>query len=324
MRTLSLIIGVAAALTITACGDNPTSPNDEEDTGLSDVPELPTPETAGGDVPSKSETLASIRPLETAFRPQLVRAMGSWHVSRRECEYQIFPIYDIVHGPWQQSWSGESWSNEIPEAPALPAFGHDLLLLNENGSPVSELAYQYVEPAPQFTYPGMEWDERWVQGTLEPLTELPHLRRDRWWELKQLGAGGGSFLLLIGESEGAIITTITSGSSKTETESFGRSISASVGASYGLLSASVEATLSESFSTSVTVYEERSETFEKRVRGKTGKTVQFMVWELVERYSFTDQDGEPFTDDLYEFDLPVLVRHGVATALQATEFDNDR
>ena len=41
---------------------------------------------------------------------------------------------------------------------------------------------------------------------------------------------------------------------------------------------------------------------------------------LTERYTFTDANGDPFTDASYELVLETLYRRGVATALQATEF----
>jgi hypothetical protein len=37
-----------------------------------------------------------------------------------------------------------------------------------------------------------------------------------------------------------------------------------------------------------------SETFAQTVYGEGGKTIQFMVWELVEIYSITDTDGNPY------------------------------
>ena len=79
-------------------------------------------------------------------------------------------------------------------------------------------------------------------------------------------------------------------------------------------------TLSQTFSTSVELSEDRSESFSRTVRGSPGKQTRFMVWILTERYTFTDEDGNSFTDPAYEFAPDDLFRRGVATALQAADF----
>jgi hypothetical protein len=82
----------------------------------------------------------------------------------------------------------------------------------------------------------------------------------------------------------------------------------------------VSGTLSESYSVSVKINQESSETFSRTVHGSNGKQTRFMVWILVERYTFTDAAGEPLIHPAYEFTPLELNRSGVATALQATEF----
>jgi hypothetical protein len=127
-------------------------------------------------------------------------------------------------------------------------------------------------------------------------------------------------MVLTPNTAASISTTYTTGTSTTETESFGNTISVSGGVEIGALSASVSETLSETYSTSVTITESTSDTFERSVRGVEGKTTRFMIWSLVERYSFTDADGAPISDASYELVPDELYRHGVATALQAVEF----
>ena len=93
------------------------------------------------------------------------------------------------------------------------------------------------------------------------------------------------------------------------------------GVDFGVLSATVSGTLSEVFSSSVTVSESRTETFSEGVTGKPGKVLQFIVWELVETYRFCDAEGNPVISENYVFGDPVLIRRGGAVALQSTEFD---
>ena len=155
----------------------------------------------------------------------------------------------------------------------------------------------------------------------EALSEVPHLRRDRFWLRQTLEGGAGNFLLLIGDTQGEVSSTYTSGSSVTETEEFGRSVTASAGLDLGALTLGVQATLSESFSTTVEVSEETSETFTKTVWGEEGKVKHFQVWELVEVYTITDAEGRPFTDPNYEFVTSRITLHGVAVSLVSTSFD---
>jgi len=113
---------------------------------------------------------------------------------------------------------------------------------------------------------------------------------------------------------------VHAGTSTTETETFAETVSASGGLDLGVLTANVSLALSQSFSTSVTIMEARTETFTKMVRGTAGKTVRFMAWESVERYTISDENGAPFSDPNLAVRTDTLYRRGVATALQATEF----
>jgi hypothetical protein len=169
------------------------------------------------------------------------------------------------------------------------------------------------------------WSRQAIQGRLSyegfELNSAPNLRRDRFWVRRPLEGGVGNFLLLIGDTQGEITTTYTSGSSTTETEEFGRTVTASAGLDFGKLSLGVEVSISRTFSTSVTVSSESSESFTKTVFGEDGKIVQFQVWELVERYTITDPAGEPFTDPAFAFEPVEFHIRGVAVALDATKFD---
>jgi hypothetical protein len=48
---------------------------------------------------------------------------------------------------------------------------------------------------------------------------------------------------------------------------------------------------------------------------------QFMVWELVETYSFSDAQGNEFTSENYVVSQESITLRGTSIALQSTEFD---
>lgn len=62
-----------------------------------------------------------------------------------------------------------------------------------------------------------------------------------------------------------------------------------------------------------------STTISQTVRGKTGVTRQFMIWQLVDTFTITDADGKPLVDPNYGFDPIVLEVRG-PRALKVTEF----
>jgi hypothetical protein len=194
-----------------------------------------------------------------------------------------------------------------------------MVLLDDAGTANVPRQSEFVrEECMPFGPPG---DGHYQQFTGRELATGVHVRRDRHWELKPLEGAAGDYLLVYPHTEGEVSTTYTSGTETSQTEEFGESLTVTAGLSYSVLSASVSGTLSETFSSSVTVSETNAETFTKRVTGKEGKVIQFMVWELVEEYSITDADGEPLTDDNYVVTTGTMGRRGVAIALQSTEFD---
>lgn len=335
MRTFyrTLLVGWPLVLMLAAaCSTPPVGPDVEEGTPSdelpADAPALPVPAGPLADVAATSDTLTVIEPLATSFRPRVTNALGSWDLEARQCIVEI--LFNCSQWyPWEAFstiWS--TWSDEIPSQrfdatdDLIPMAFSELgrILLFENGSAARPKLLHYTGSG---TAGGDDYETKKDFLPLV-LSETVYLRRDRYWVRQQLSSGVGEYLLVTGNTEASLSTTYSSGTSRSETEGFGRSVTATAGLGYGPLSASVSATLSQSYSTTVEVREETSETFTRTVRGTPGKQTRFMVWALTERYTFTDANGEPFTDPSYELVLDeILYRHGVATALQATEFPLD-
>lgn len=295
---------------LAACDGGPTGPGGGSGTGSDPLPAgaptLPVPAGPLADVPGTSDTLTVITAVTADFFPRVNRARGDWNVE--------------VCLPFQPCFSDDptdTWSDELPPTGGIPVALQPVIgriLLVEEGIPEAptQAAFSSVLGFMTLT---IEHD---FQGPA--LAGTVHLRRDRYWERQALSSGVGEYLLLSGDTEATLETTYSSGTSTTQTEEFGQSLTAEVGLGIGPLSASLSGTLSETFSTSVEVREDRSESFSRTVRGSPGAQTRFMVWILTERYTFTDEDGVPFTDPAYDLVADTLFRRGVATALQATDF----
>jgi hypothetical protein len=310
-----LLVALVAA---TACGESPTGTGLDPDGGAEVVgtesdplpqgaPALPVPAGPFADVPATSDTLTVIRPFSGAFRPEVDRAFGDWAFWQRLCSPFTGCLSWQPAGTADQSWSDELGSSFSLQPPALR-----ILLVGEDGSPI-EAPTASLTRSPQASI-DLRWD---FAG--DGLDEV-YIRRDRYWRWIPLSFGVGDYLIVTGTTDATLESTFTAGTSTTETEEFGRSLTLGATVGYGPLSASVSGTLSESYSVSVKISQESSETFKRTVHGANGKQTRFMVWILMERYTFTDSVGEPLIHPSYEFTPHELHRSGAATALQATEF----
>jgi hypothetical protein len=333
-----LWILVAAPLLLAACG-SPTGPDDGNvgdppsdtiDTAepppppeppLPGTPLLPVPSGPLVDAPPTSDTLTLIVPLATNYRPLVDRMRGIWTLRARECR-AIAGAFSC--GIWtSRAVTAPAWSDalgttrmglfDLPMTLSPPA-GRPLLV--QGGTPVNPVR---VEVSSTVGGSLVRFD-RIHQFVGEPLDQVVHLRRDRFWELLPISSGVGSYLLLTGDTQAELSTTYTSGTTTTETQTFGSTVTATAGLDLGPLSAGVSTALSESYSTSVSITESVSETFTRIARGSSGTTTRFMIWGLVERYTSTDENGEAIEHPDYEIVPDTLYRRGVATALQATEF----
>ena len=315
MRTRILTISCAMLIALGAmgCGDSPVDPpapgGGDTGPGFADVPDIPVPATPGGDVPARSDIHTTVKLYTGKFAPTISNAYGRWDIDR--VQHIGIGIPDvrtpILHG--------DAWSSSVTDPFAeliIEEHMSRLLLQDGNGE-------RQPHDISGTEGPSIYETELRFQG--EAADKPVYIRRDRHWELKPLEGGAGNYLLLDGPVTGEVSSSYTKGTSTTQTREFGRSVTASVSAGLGALSASVSGTLSETFSTSVTVSESKTETFTKTVFGQSGKIVQFMVWELVEKYTFCDEDGAPYAAPHYVIPTTSMTRRATAVYLQATEFD---
>ena len=346
-----IVIMMAVAVILTGCSDS-TSPDDSGGNGgvePADWPVIPQPSAPYEDTAPTSDTLTIIQPLTTNYRPSVMRTLCGWSGNSIYWTHSYMGICDRTDSsPIMLINLSDSWSSAMPPidysgcsnpgycCPSGPIdvsraepFCRALLL--EDGSIVSPVEWAGIHETiwtssyhfcPD-SYCGfaVHWIELSLNGHLRSLEGPVYLRRDRYWHRVWIADENSYFKVLIGNTEYDLSVSYTSGTSTTETETFGRSVTTSGGLDFGFLKASVEVTISQSFSTSVTLSEETTIEETYKVFGEDGKYVQFQVWEGVEIFTITDAEGNPYTDPSYVFEPDILYIHGHGPALVATKFD---
>ena len=159
-----------------------------------------------------------------------------------------------------------------------------------------------------------------------PLTNPVFIKRERYWKRLPMG-GDGNNLKSIRVDPGStfeVSYTRTQGTSYAHSLTFTRTISGEVAvqAPKEVVGAKLGGSLSEAFESSVEITEETSVTVTKTMTGSEGKTVVYSVWTSVERYTFVDQDGNPYTDPNFTFsDLGSSEIQGEYEWISSTSFD---
>jgi hypothetical protein len=314
MRRIAPTAALAAALMLVGCSDSPTEPGAQGGggTGFTDSPDIPEPQTVGGDVPARSATLTRIEPLSATYRPFVIDVYGSW---------QGVAICDpdpMTLQPTEQ-WSQPLHFGVLPglrhfQAHAAALRSHRLTLLDPSGAPMT-VHSEHTSPYLTGSCVAVT-----TEFTGEPLETPVFVRRDRHWELRPLEGQAGDLILIYPQTEGEVSTSYTSGTTTTETQDFGNALTLQGGLSLGPLSASVSSTLTETFSSAVSISQAKTETFLKRVIGKPDTVIQFMVWERVDSYAFCDAEGNPVESANYIIAPAAMTLRGTAVALVATEF----
>lgn len=151
------------------------------------------------------------------------------------------------------------------------------------------------------------------------LTNEVYLMRERFWT-RVLVDGTKSVRVDEGASK-SVAYTRTTGTSRTSSYDFAEATDVTAQLTPFDVGLSLSNTITETFSESVEVTEEESEEVTHTVTGLAGKTVIFSVWESVEQYSFTDAEGNPYTDPNYTFDLAPMPIRGDHEVLQSAIFE---
>lgn len=316
------------------------------------LPPIPRPSSLTDFGPSTSEVQTEIRPLEGDFDPQIDTVTADWAIEAVRwggtlgSGLSLTPTVGcaamVFEGTAASDRLANSVSQSCPESdvnfgfptvgtvsagtPLLPdpdSLPRRLIWLDGAATPASLGTFtRLLQRLGTCTTFGACWQTDVVTYTLRwpQATKPVYVRRDRWWERRPLLGDGSQGLILEGPVTRTVSFTYSSGSTTTNTQEFARSITAEAGLSYGAFSASVSATLSQTFTTSVEVRRDTTVSVTEELSGEAGVARVMTFWVLMQRYTITDADGNPYEDDNYRIPTYQLSDPGEITALVATDF----
>lgn len=346
-RTL-LSLALAATL-LTACGENdPMSPTVEGPQETSDYPTVPKPTSPGAEAPMESETLTFVARNRGDFVGRATSGIASWEVHHNHENIKcLAPVGDDVgpqetfkhrnvhsseltlHGrsiayavrPWKMTLQKNGRFVDPQQVPGTIELGHgDVFGGRQWGS--------WLDHSHNLNTVGREYTYRNYYIIDAPrISETVYLKRERFWRRVPVDGRGAMFAQLTGETQFTIETQYKEGLSIERSRTFAETVD--VGANGGVgysgtgVLASVNYAVTNTFGTTKGISKEKTVSVTQTVSGIRGKTVIFMLWELVERYSICDANGDPYTDPSFEFDpdFGTVEIQGRAISLEATEFD---
>lgn len=320
-----------------------------------DLPQVPTLASPNDDPVMRSESVAHTRGARD-YAPLIVSAMADWHV-RGYLEYEESPFWINCNGGWRDLYGSEggkaaAWSDEIPAAEGC--LTGCLLYLPMCGVWPASVTEWPADARPTFIRDGdripppylLTWKDRldercrlreipsgkclkkywlWreINAEVKDIEKQPYIRRTRFWAV-QKWESGATVQRIDGDNEVQMTTTYTTGCENTQTESFAYTLGGSVGGTLEVLSATIEASMTKTFETSVTVSNQQQTSVTKILKGDAGKITCHVMWVLIERYTFVDDEGnrfgdpnyvfhegftDPFTDEVYDFEIQGKQEH---------------
>lgn len=227
------------------------------------------------------------------------------------------------------------------------------IMLAQDGSPLEEpfnphlpVSQAYFDFGPDWASPDIYfdppiwigiWDLKVEDGAFQrykkrlyhvsptaasPLAEPVYMLRERFWR-RVLVDDTKSVRVDPGNTK-SVSFTRTTGMSYTEAESFAETIDVTVALTPFNVGTVVTESTTETHERSSEIQEQESTTVTHEVSGIEGKTIIFSVWESVERYSFCDVDGDPYTDPNYTFeDIGYAEIQGDHQILQSAIFEHE-
>ena len=327
---LNIMCGLVA-MSFSCGGDDTVAPSGKEPPQNTGIPAVPTMTDPDKDPLARSNSISVIRKVSD-YAPVIDRALCSWVVTGQGRYETLSGAWIDCYGDWMTLYTGTAWSDG---SEALPAFHgcFDACGLVKNYCPSSwELAIDEWPSTTRFVFmkDGVKdpmpntvaWkkpeqticrEDTWLgcisyvhvtvayNGTGQPIQKAPYIRRDRFW-VATPWEGGALVARTTGDATITVGSIYTSGCSRTETESFAWTLGATVGGEYEGLKAEINGSITKTFETAFTVSEQEEKSISKTLQGEPNKRTCFVLWVLVEQYSFVDKDGKPFTDPNYEFD----------------------
>jgi len=313
---------LSAAILAAGCSKS-TEPKPEAEPGpysLQGYPAIPSAQ-AIADGARFSDTLTSIRPLtlQVPFTPTVKRARLNWTIDLQK--HDTCSFVNCV-SDWTTCQRDAAWSDEI--APWSGTFQDcglcDIAATVQLGLSNPWKRVEFVKdgalrgPSPESHYidgNGVHLNYKW---THVPLANPVYLRRDRFWLRLPVFQGADVYLITGGSGDSySREIEYTSGVDSTTIDEIGVTVTGTVGTGdKAKLKLQLEVAINRSHSTSVRIYSETTVREGINVAGVNGKTRMLTYWGAVDLYTFTDAEGRPYSDPVYEFPVMDLQLDNVA------------
>jgi len=348
-RLLLLLLAVALPL---GCGDS-TGPEDQ--TGPESLPEIPRPLSLTDLGANKSEVFTEVRRLQGDFVPILDEVTADWAITavRSTGQFSDFstsplgscpaPVFE-GHSPSTQlanaiehtcavrfTYGGFLTADGAAKVPAGSPLVPDSLprhVVWWEGASAAEAVTSFSNVLTRDAIcsvgssvgPCTQQDVVTYQLRWPHVTKDVYVRRDRWWERRPLLGDDSEIFILEGPVTRSVSFSYSSGSTTENTEEFARSLTVEIGGSWDFFSAKVSGTLSQTFTTRVEVRADTTVSVTEELAGEPGIARVMTFWVLVDEYTITDAEGNPYSDPNYVI-APLQFRdQGRITALLATDF----
>jgi hypothetical protein len=154
---------------------------------------------------------------------------------------------------------------------------------------------------------GEQWRHEvyFVAATSCPqLTNPVFIKRERFWQRVPLTGGTSTRSIRVDPGAQFQVSYMrTQGVNFSDSYSFTQTLNGevSLGSDKSIVGGKLGGSLQQMFGNETTVQAETSMTVTRTFNGIDGKTVVYSVWSSVERYTFVDQNGNPYTDPNFTF-----------------------
>lgn len=155
------------------------------------------------------------------------------------------------------------------------------------------------------------------------LTNPVYVRRERYWQRVGMNGSNLKSVRVDPGTQLQVSYAYSRGVNYSNSYAFTQTLNGevSVGSEKSVVGAKLGGSLQQTFGTGVNVSQDTTITVTRTYNGVDGKTVIYSLWTSVERYTFVDKDGNPYTDPNFTFaDLGSAVIQGEYEWISSTSF----
>ena len=291
------------------------------------LPVVPEPSAPHTTPPLYSASTFVLRPHTGDFNPLVPALTGHWKVYVHQIRWT--PPAQPCDGPEKLAYEGDACCHDLPNV-SVRVEGCGLLNDQTHTFECSPTAYPkdpFVQRFALMVNGGLQVPPlgRYASGKAECLTGVgdlcfdavgwavrhevtgrqlqraPYLLRERFWERVPMDDQGLEAVWLSGDNTFDVTTTYRTGCDSAASNSFAKSLKIGAEGTFEWLKVSVEATITKTFTTSVTLSQSQERSYSKHLVGDAGKITCHTLWSLVDQYRWSDGGKALYTDPNYQF-----------------------